>query len=260
MKIEQVACITYTLRDFCKTPDEFKESMKKVADIGYKAVQISGIDREMMPEEEVAAVCAENGLTICATHEDSKTILNEPEKIAERLTRLGTKYTAYPYPADIDFTDTAVVDGLAAGLDKAGGVLKAAGQVLTYHNHSVEFTKVNGKTALEIIYDKTDPVSLQAELDTYWVQAGGGNPVAWIESMKGRLPLLHMKDFGVKPGTNETTWTEIGNGNLDFKAIVAAADAAGCEWYIVEQDTCPGDPFDSIKQSFDYIKANLVEA
>ena len=259
MKIEQVACITYTIRDFIKTPEDFRTSMKKLADIGYRAIQISGMAADVMTEEEIAAVCAENGLTICATHENGETILNEPEKIVERLNKLGTKYTAYPYPAGIDFTDAAVVEGLIAGLDKAGAVLKEAGQVLTYHNHSVEFTKLDGKPVLELIYDGTDPVNLQAEIDTYWIQAGGSNPVVWCKSMNGRLPLLHMKDCGVKPGTNETIYTEIGNGNLDFKSIVAAADAAGCEWFIVEQDTCPGDPFDSLKQSFDYIQANLVD-
>lgn len=106
MKIEQVALITYTIRDFIQTPEGFRESMKKLADIGYKAVQISGMPHDVMPPEEIAAVCAEHRLTICATHEPSNMILDEPEKIVERLKKLGTKYTAYPSPAGIDFTDS----------------------------------------------------------------------------------------------------------------------------------------------------------
>jgi sugar phosphate isomerase/epimerase len=259
MKIEQVACITFTIREFIKTPEDFRTSMKKLADIGYQAVQISGMAPDAMPEEEIAAVCAENGLTICATHEPSQTVLDEPEKVVERLKKLGTKYTAYPYPRDVDMRDPSAVKTLITKLDRAGNILRDAGQALTYHNHALEFVKQEGKPVLKHIYEGTDPANLQAEIDTYWVQLGGSNPVEWCESLPGRLPLLHLKDVGLGHD-NKTTMVEIGNGNLDFKAIIAAAEASGCEWFIVEQDICPGDPFDSLKQSFDYIKANLVEA
>lgn len=257
MKIEQVALITYTIRDFIKTPEGFRESMKKLADIGYKAVQISGMAQDVMPPEEIAAVCAANGLTICATHEPSTMILNEPQKVVERLQQLGTKYTAYPYPQDVDFTDNECRKKLIQQLDKAGAVLREAGLVLTYHNHANEFYKWEGKPALQHILEGTSAENLQFEPDTYWIQLGGGDPVEWCQKLKGRLPLLHLKDVGVREG-NTPIMHEIGAGNLDFKRIIAAAEASGCKWFIVEQDVCPGDPFDSAKQSFDYIKANLV--
>jgi sugar phosphate isomerase/epimerase len=64
-----------------------------------------------------------------------------------------------------------------------------------------------------------------------------------------RLPVLRCKDYGF--GTNNQPYfAEIGYGNLDFPAIVAAADAAGCEWFVVEQDTCPRDPFVSLEKSY----------
>jgi len=258
MKIEQVALITFTIRDFIKTPDDFRKSMKKLADIGYRAVQISGMGHDVMPAQDIAAVCAENNLTICATHEPSDMVLDEPEKVVERLKALGCKYTAYPFPREIDFSDAASRSELIQKLDRAGAVLKDAGLVLTYHNHANEFYKWDGKPALAHIYDDTDPQNLQAEIDTYWVQLGGGDPVEWCERLKGRLPLLHLKDVGVREG-NAPIMHEIGYGNLDFKKIVAAAEASGCEWFIVEQDTCPGDPFESAKKSFDYIQANLVD-
>ncbi|WP_309400125.1 sugar phosphate isomerase/epimerase family protein [Cerasicoccus maritimus] len=258
MKIEQVALITYTIRDFIQTPDGFRESMKKLADIGFQAVQISGMAHDVVAEEEIAQVCADNGLTICATHEPAPMILAEPEKIVERLNKLGTKYTAYPFPTGYDFTKPEALPDLIAKLDNAGRVLREAGQVLTYHNHANEFLKVNGKTVLRHIYDETDPQNVQGEIDTYWVQLGGGCPAKWCESLSGRLPLLHMKDVGIHE-VNKPIMHEIGYGNLDFKSIVAAAEAAGCQWYIIEQDVCPGDPFDSLKKSFDYIKENLVD-
>lgn len=255
MKINQVAVQLYTLRDYCKTAADYAASLKKVRAIGYQAVQISGVGP--IPAEEIRSITEGEGLVIAATHEPGAVILDEPAKIVERLAALGTKYTAYPFPAGVDFSNPAHVDNLVTKLDAAGALLRENGQVLTYHNHAHEFHRVNGKPLLESIYERTNPANLQGEIDTYWVQAGGGNPVEWVKRLTGRLPLLHMKDYGVK-ADGGAYYAEIGNGNLDFKAIVAAADAAGTEWFIVEQDVTPGDPFDSLKMSFDYIKANLV--
>jgi sugar phosphate isomerase/epimerase len=99
---------------------------------------------------------------------------------------------------------------------------------------------------------------LQGEIDTYWVQYGGGNSTAWCHRLQNRLPLIHLKDYGLTT-ESEPVFREIGYGNLDFKEIVPAAEKAGCEWFIIEQDTCPGSPFDSLQLSFQYIKENLCD-
>lgn len=256
-KIEQFAVILYTLRDFLKTPEEVDSTFAKVAEIGYKAIQVSGMAKDVMSAEEIAATAAKHGLTICATHEPGVDICDNTEAVIERLNQLGTKYTAYPYPAGVDCGSEAAITELIAKLEVAGKKMAEAGQILTYHNHAHELHKIAGKTMLERLYDETTPAYLQGEIDTFWIQRGGCNIIQWIDKLDGRLPLLHLKDFKVSP-TGEVDFAEIGNGNLDFPAIVAAAEKAGCQWYIVEQDSCPGSPFDSIKQSFDYIKANLA--
>ena len=64
-----------------------------------------------------------------------------------------------------------------------------------------------------------------------------------------------MKDMAVIDG--KPAIAEIGAGNLDFKEICGICDAGGTRWYMVEQDTCPGSPLDSLKKSFDYIRENL---
>lgn len=255
MKINQVAIQLYTLRDFCKTSAEYAATLRRVREIGYQSIQISGVGP--IPPAELRSIAEGEGLTICATHEPAQTILENPEQVVERLAALGTKYTAYPYPAGIDFSDASHVDRLIAGLDASGAVLRAAGQVLTYHNHANEFSLVGGKTLLETIYARTNPENLQGEIDTYWVQAGGANPVEWCAKLNRRLPLLHLKDYAVAPD-GKPFFAEIGYGNLDFKSIIAAAEASGCQWFIVEQDSCPGDPFVSIKKSFNHINANLL--
>jgi sugar phosphate isomerase/epimerase len=257
MKLEQVAVQTYTIRDFLKTPEEVAASMKRLREMGYLAVQLSGLGE--MDWGEVAKIVADEGLVCCATHEPSEEILDTPETVVERLQTLNCTLTAYPYPAGIDVGSMAAIDELCAKLNHAGKVLADAGQVLAYHNHHLEFRRVEGKTALEWIYEKTDPAYLKAELDTYWVQMGGADPVAWCRKVSWRQPIIHLKDFQVND-ENASTYCEIGNGNLDFKAIIAAAEEGGTEWFAVEQDTCPGNPFDSLQQSFDYIRGELVEA
>lgn len=255
MKLDQIAAQFYTVRDFCKTAPEFAVSCRKVRAIGYTAIQISGVGP--IPEEEILRICDGEGLTVCATHEPPDILLGNPEKVVERLRKLRCKYTAYPHPAGVNMAALSEVENLAARLDASGAVLAEAGLVLTYHNHAKEFVKHGDRTALDVIYEKCAPQHLQGELDTYWIQVGGGDPAAWCRKLNGRLPLLHMKDC-VGTAENAGTYAEIGRGNLNFAEIVSAAEASGCQWFIVEQDTCPGDPFDSLKISFDYIAAHLV--
>jgi sugar phosphate isomerase/epimerase len=255
MNINQVALQLYTLRDHLKTPADILATLKKVKAIGYPAVQASGLGP--IPEAELVKILQGEGLVLCATHEDSKLIRENPEKVVERLKLLGCRHTAYPYPANVDWAKEADVDRLISDLDRAGAILREAGQVLSYHNHSVELTRFRGTTVLDYIYAKTDPKNLQGELDTYWIQFGGGDPVAWCRQLSGRLPLLHLKDYAVKTD-GQPAFASIGAGNLNWPAIIEAAEASSCEWFIVEQDSTPGDPFDAVRESFEYIRKHLV--
>ncbi len=246
MKKAQIAAQLYTLRDFLKTPEDIAKTLKKVKAIGYSAVQISGMGP--IAEGELVKMLDGEGLVCCATHEPGKTIVENTDAVIERLRKLNCQYTAYPYPHQVP-TSYAEAAALAGVMDVAAKKMAAAGQVLTYHNHAIEFMKFDGKTMLDIFYDNAP--ALQSELDTFWVQHGGANPVSWIRKMNGRLPLLHLKEFGIVD--NKITMFHIGGGNLEWKEIIAAGDAAGVKWFIVEQDVCLIDPFDSLKLSYDYL-------
>ena len=256
IKKDQVVAQLYTVREYLKTPKDIAASLKKVKKIGYGSVQLSGLGP--IDQKELKAMLDEIGIIASSTHEPGNEILDEPGKVADRLNDLGVAYIVYPYPSGIDFSSAGSVKAFAKKLDRAGAVLRKAGITLTYHNHHIEFRKVGGKVILEMIYDLTDPQNLQAEIDTYWVQAGGADPLAWVKRMKGRLPLLHMKDMGISSETKQI-FEEIGQGNLSWEPIVKAAKSGGCKWYIVEQDSNheKGDPFRSLKMSYDYIAANL---
>jgi sugar phosphate isomerase/epimerase len=255
VKLHQVALQLYTLREFLKTPAEIAATLKRVRAIGYQAVQISGLGA--IAEEDLVKILAGEGLVCCGTHEPGEMILEEPQRVVERLRKLNTQITAYPFPAGVNFDTLESIKSFCRQLDAAGKVLHDAGLVLCYHNHHIEFRRVAGRTVLEIIYAETKFV--QGEPDTYWIQNGGGDPVEWCDRLKGRLPIIHLKDYAVT-ADNKITYAEIGSGNLHWKKIITAAEAAGCQWYCVEQDACPGDPFVSVKQSFEFIRDNLCSA
>ena len=252
MKRSQIALQLYTLRQHCQTAADLDATARRVRAIGYTAVQVSGIGP--IPAAEVARIMRDNGLVICATHEPAAFLLDEPERVAERLDELGCALTAYPWPGTLDLTRLEVVEGLVAGLVRAGTVLRRRGKTLGYHNHAVEFTRCGEGTVLDYIYANTPPEVIVAELDVYWLQHGGGNVLEWIARMAGRMPFIHLKDYQIGPD-RQPTWCELGAGVLPMRRIVEAAEAGGCVWFIVEQDTCPGDPFACIERSHRHLSA-----
>ena len=256
MDVNQIGAQLYTVRDYLKDPAAIAASLAKVRQIGYQAVQLSGLGP--IDDDELVRILDDLGIICCATHESGEKILSDPQAVAERLNKLNCTYVSFPHPSGIDLSKSAAVLDLARRLDAAGAVLAKAGKVLSYHNHSLEFRRLEGKLVLDLIYDNTDPAHLQAEIDTYWVQHGGADPVAWCRRLKNRLPVLHLKDY-VIDNKNEPTFAEIGSGNLNWPAIIDAAESSGCKWFVVEQDTCSGDPFDSLKKSYEYMRDNLCK-
>ena len=141
MKINQVAAQLYTVRDFAKTPAEIAVTLKKIRAIGYEAVQLSGLGP--IGETELLALLKDTGLTCCATHEDSNLILNEPQKVVEKLKKLGCNLTAYAWPAGIKFDTLAEVKDFKLPRQCAAGeVLHEAGQVLCYCPSTIKSSSV----------------------------------------------------------------------------------------------------------------------
>lgn len=256
MKIQQVALQCYTIRDHCKTEEDFRKAMKRTADLGYQAVQISAVGP--IAPETIKAICDENGLAIAATHEPGKTILEDPQSVIDRLKALGCVDTAYPYP-HMENKDQAGYTWLAHELARVTPIYEKAGIRLSYHNHALEFNKFGDRTGMELLFD-TAP-GLGFELDMFWVQRGGGSPEAWCRKCQGRLPIVHIKDYAIT-GNDEVKMAAIGDGNLSWPDVIAAAEASGTEWFIVEQDRdwAQDDPFVAAERSINYIRKHLVEA
>lgn len=255
MKKNQIAAQLYTIREFTQTPQDIAQSMKKIKAIGFDAVQISGFGP--IDYKELAKILDGEGLIACASHDGGDEMLFTPEKVAERLQLINCKYTAYPWPHTSPMTEADILK-LAKQLDASGAKLREAGITLCYHNHAMEFTRFGNRVALDMIYEETNPEHLQAELDTYWVQTGGCVPEEWCAKYAKRMPLLHLKEYGIvdwKP-----VMMEVGYGNLNWKKIIDATEKGGyCKWFIIEEDVCRFDPFVSLKMSFDYLVEHLCE-
>ncbi len=242
-----LAAQMYTLREFTKTPEDIAATLKKVREIGYGAIQISAFGP--VDPAELAKMLSDTGLTVASTHTGWGRFVDEIDKVIEEHQLWGCKHPAIGgMPKEHRSAEGAVT--FAALATDVGRKLAGAGMDFSYHNHNFELRKADGKTWLELLYDNADPAVVKAEIDTYWIQAGGGDPAEWIRRCAGRIPVLHLKDMIM--GEDGQRFAEIGEGNLNWPAILAAARDADVEWYCIEQDRCyDRDPFDSLKISLD---------
>lgn len=242
-----VALQIYTVRDQVK--EDFDGTFRKVADIGYAGVELAGTgDRSAA---DLKKLLDGLNLKLAGSHIGWAALESDLDRVIDDNLTLGNPYVVCPsVPQDRRATAEGYRE-TARKLSQIGETLKKQGIQLCYHNHSFEFAKFDGKYALDVLYEASDPRFLQAEIDTYWVQHGHEDPAAYIRKYAGRAPLIHLKDMESGP---DRFFAEIGEGILDFKAIFEASEAGGSAWYIVEQDRCRRDPIESARLSFENLK------
>jgi len=241
----------YTIRDFCKTTEDLAESLKRVADIGYTTVQISGtcaFDAAWLGEE-----LKKNGLTCGITHYNYNRIINETDAVIAEHTAFGCDHIGIG-------GFFGGVDGLAKFVEEATPAakkIKEAGKLFMYHNHNWEYESkcADGRNVMEHLADEFDASIMGFTLDTYWVKYGGYEPLEEIKRLKGRLPCVHFKDMFKDGDDRRMSW--VGGGNvMNFEKIAAAFIDAGAKYAYVEQDNCNGEnPFDCLKKSYDYLRS-----
>ena len=250
MADSRIGAQLYTLREFTKTPADIAKTMKKVREIGYEAVQVSGMGP--IEPRELKKIVDGEGLTIAATHIGFDRMRDQAEAVIEEHQLWGCRHPAIGgMPAD--YRNAEGFHKFAKEASAVAKRLAEGGVTFSYHNHSFELERFGDKTGLEILRTESDPRYFNLEIDTYWIQHGGGDPAEWIVKCKGRIPLLHLKDMANKGG--QPLMAEIGEGNLNWPRILEAAKEAGVEWYLIEQDICQRDPFESLAISLRNLKA-----
>jgi len=254
----------YTLRnEMGKDP---AGTLKRVAELGFREVENFGYNGKFFGMEASAykSMLSGLGLTAPSGHYMWGGAMDNPpqgsirkgwDKAVEDAATLGQKYMvlAFLFPNERKTLDQ--YKQVAEDLGKAGETCQKAGIQLCYHNHDFEFQAIEGQLPFDYLMKQTDPKLLKVELDLYWAVKANQMPLDLFKQHSGRIALWHVKDMDK---TEKKSFTEVGNGVIDFKEIFKAHKQSGMKHFFVEQDQCPGSPFDSISQSIGYIKKNLV--
>ena len=258
----------YTVRDAMQKDPA--GTLERVAKIGYNSVEgatYTGSEKFYgMSPKEFTMLLKMNGLIMPSSHyrlgeekvngESQKgTMLNDWSRAVDDAAAVGIKYMVCAYLSESERGGLDHYKLVAEQLNKAGERCKKSGIQLCYHNHDFEFVAQDKKYPYEILLNESDKNLVKMELDLYWVTKAGEDPLTLFDHHPGRFPLWHVKDMD---NTAEHSFTEVGNGTIDFKRIFKHADKAGMKYFFVEQDKTPGSPFDSITQSISYIKKNLI--
>ena len=257
----------YTVRDLMQqTP---ADTIAKVAKIGFNSVEGATYTGSQnfygMNPAAFAVLLKDNGLIMPSCHyrlgEEKTngeivkgTMLHEWDKAVDDAAAVGVKYMVCAYLSPAERGELDHYKYVADQLNIAGEKCKKAGIQLCYHNHDFEFAKNNNRYPMDIFFGADEDL-VKFEMDLYWVAKAGMDPIALFNQHPGRFPLMHLKDMDK---TEQHSFTEVGNGSIDFKTILKHQKKAGLKYFFVEQDKCPGSPLDSIKQSYDFIKMNLI--
>ncbi len=241
----------FTVREYCKTVDDFYDTCKKVSEMGYKLVQISGTPLEAV---DMKPILDEFGLQVVVTHKSYQDFVNRIDYIIEYNKTLGCELCGIGSMPDEYKVSSEKVSEFIDGVNKAAEKLGEAGLYLGYHNHAFEFIRLDGRFIMDRLIAESNPQIVKFIVDTYWLQMGGQNPAGFIQKLGERAMAIHFKD--VKPKADYSIeMAEVGEGSLDWEEIIRACEEAGARWALVELDTCKRSPFESLKMSYDYLAA-----
>jgi sugar phosphate isomerase/epimerase len=243
----RVGLMLYTVRDECAR--DFAGTLQAVAELGYEGVEL--FDLHGHAPETVRAWLDELGLVACGRHASLHALEHDLSELAEQAPVIGTNRVALSWiEAPTSREESRAFAGrLARIADEATSL----GLELGFHNHDGEVRDLEGRSVLDDLLEL--PVFL--ELDLGWVWWAGVDPVELLERTRGRVPLVHVKDFRTR---GERSFCPVGAGNVGYERVAPAAVEAGVEWLLVEQDMTEGSALDAARQSFEARSSMLVTA
>lgn len=264
-----VAIQVYSVRKDAEA--DLPGTLRKIRDMGYDGVEFAGLYGHTAAE--VKAMCAEVRLTPISAHVPFVDMLKDPWGVLSQYAEIGCKYVAVPYLIPEHRPGTPNFEYVVAFIEIIAKAAKKLGMQMLYHNHDFEFMKLDGKYALDILYETVPADLLKTELDVCWVNVGGEEPAAYLRKYAGRAPVVHLKDFfgeksddmyeliGIdrkapkRPSGFE--FRPVGAGLQNFPEIIKAAEDAGSEWLIVEQDqpSMGLTPMECAEKSRAYLKS-----
>ena len=249
-RLSKIGLQLYTVRR--ELEKDFTGTLEKVAALGFREVEFAGYFKHS--PQEVKTILARYQLSSPSAHISTAALRGTLQEEIEAAQAIGHQYLVCAYLPPEERRSLDDYKKLVELFNRAGERLKKVGIQFGYHNHDFEFTTITGgegRLPYDVILAGTDPTLVKMELDLYWITKAGQDPLKYFSAYPGRFPLLHVKDMDATP---KHFFTEVGQGTIDFKKILAAAQAEGVKHYFVEQDETPASPFSSIKLSIDYLK------
>ena len=255
--MNKISLQMYTLRDFTKTPEDLRETIFKLRDIGFSMIQYS--IPKTFDTKQVKAIFDEakmkNDSVFCALNDlddRANEIICQCDMFETQRIRVGS------IPRELSVSASGYREYTNI-LNKAGQAYKKEGKKFLYHFHAFEFIRFGDTTGIDILLDESDPEVLEIIPDTHWIQTGGKDPETFLRQHKDRFVYMHAKDYELGPRedmleAHAARYAPVGEGNLDWNGILSACKDAGVMSYGIEQDEFYGrDPFDAVKSSFDFL-------
>jgi len=230
---------TYTFRrsignDPAKTLDTIKA-------MGFTEIEGGG---SRIAPEDFKKLCDERGISIPSTGADYGQLVRAPDSIVMRAKALGSKYVMCAWiPHENGVLTLENAKRAVEDFNKAGKYLKENGLIFCYHAHGYEFQPYEDGTLLDYIFKNTNPEYVSFEMDIFWIQFGGGDPVALLKKYGDRWKLMHLKDMrkGIKKdltgGTSQENDVAFGTGQMDIPAILKEAKNIGIKHYFIEDES-----------------------
>ena len=252
----RVAAQMFGFRDYLKTPEDILKTLKRVKKMGYDYVQLSGFPGDI-DMADVKALCDKAKVTPIGAHISLPQFRENTQKVIDDCKKLGISYVAIPWLNASEIKTLADWKKLFKEFEGYATAFAKQGIHVQYHNHDFEFEKFGikcgkgGTTILDMLYENTKV--LQAELDLGWCARGGYNPVNWVNKVAKRMDQVHFKDWGIF--NRKPEFRAVGEGSIDWPAIIKACKKTGVKDFIVEQDSwiATGNPFVEYKISREYL-------
>ncbi len=247
----------FSIRNYLDSEEHFKNALTALKNMGYSYVQFSGapFDAQM-----IKRAIDEVGLPVVLTHVPFDRIINDTEALMDEHELIGCKNIGLGMMPLDDVKDSERRVKAIAALNAAGERMARRGFKLFYHHHDFEFIRYGDKTVFDMLIDAP---YINFTLDTFWLQSGGVDIVDTIARLKGRIECIHLKDYMIvfkeDGGWVKPCFAPVGDGNINFAAVIDAAREAGAKYFLVEQDNAASlpDTMGQVERSVRYVDKNL---